>query len=90
MSHAINREGWVRDYLPNTGYLVYSSTHKTVLYENRSFDKWMIVKEPNGYMLYVFMFGGYHPVKGFQPQKRLKDVQYYCDVEVERFNNGQY
>ena len=90
MSYTINREGWVRDYLPNTRYLVYSSMHNMVRYENQNHPKWMIVKEPKGYMLYVFMFGGYQPLKGFQPHKKLKDVQHYCDVEVERFNNGQY
>ena len=89
MAFEINRRGWKRGTQPNTGYLAYFSTHKTISPNNET-PKWMIVKEPTGYMLYFFSNKGYQRLTGFQPHKLLKEVQYYCDVEVERFNQAQY
>lgn len=89
MSYEINKAGWKIGSQPNTGYLAYFSTHKVVLYNGFSQPSWMIVKEGKGYMLYTFIHGGYHRLTGFQHHRLLKDVKYYCDVEVERFNNGQ-
>lgn len=81
--------GWKRGHQPHTGYLAYFSTHKMETYNGVSMPKWMIVKD-DGYVLYVFMFGGYHRVKGLQPFKYLRDAKYYCDVEVEKFDRGIY
>lgn len=90
MGYAVSRGGWLMTSQPGTGYIAYISTHITKTYLGVTQPKWMIVKEKEGYMLYTFMYGGYHRLTGFQHHKLLKDVKYYCDVEVERFHKGQY
>ena len=84
----INKIGWKRAVDSNTGFIIYVSTHKQVRYvpdRSKTYPEWKIVKEPKGYMLYYFDGHFYERLIGFMHHKRLYDVQYYCDVEVERF-----
>lgn len=84
------QSGWRLGQQNHTGYVAHFSEHITENYNGHIIPKWMIVKEPQGYMLYTFMYGGYHRLTGFQPHKKLKDVKNYCDVQVPRFERGDY
>lgn len=84
----VSKTGWKRAVDSNTGFITYSSTHRQLPYipdRTKNYPEWKIVKEPEGYMLYFFDGHFYERLIGFQHHKRLCDVQYYCDVEVELF-----
>lgn len=86
----ISKGGWLRGVQPNTGRLAYFSHHNKVQHNGFILPYWMIVKEENGYMLYMCLRGEYTRLIGFMHHKLLRDVKFYCDVEVEKFKAGIY
>ena len=84
----VNKTGWKRERDKDIDCIVYYSTHRLV--ESRQVGgtfvpEWKIIKQQKGYMLHYFNGYIYERVIGFMHHKRLYDVQYYCDVEVEKF-----